>query len=61
MIFAAREAVERKAREKDERIRKEARAEELRRIKTLLDRHGVQLPPDVDRDLNNSNGASPQS
>ena len=57
MIFAAREAVERKAREKDERIR----AEERQRILSLLKSRGVQLPPDVDRDLNNSNGASPQS
>ena len=57
MIFAAREAVERKAREKDERIR----GEERQRIRSLLKSRGVQLPPDVDRDLNNSNGASPQS
>ena len=58
MIFAAREAVEKKALEKG--IEK-GRADERQRILNVLDKHGVQLPPNVDRDLNNSNGASPQT
>ena len=41
MIFAAKEAVEKKAQEK-----------ERRRILNLLERHGVELPPDVVNDLN---------
>ena len=54
MIFAAKEAVEKKAIEK-------GRAQERQRIMNVLDKHGIQLPPDVDRDLNNSNGAAPRS
>ena len=54
MFFAAKEAVERKARERDERIRKETREEVLRSVMNALDRHGIQLPPDVDRELNGS-------
>jgi len=56
MIFAAKEAVEKKAREKG---REEGREEERRRILSLLERQGIELPPDTDHDINGS--ASPRS
>ena len=54
MIFAAKEAVERRARARDERMREEGREQERRRFLTLLERHGIKLPPDTDRDLKGS-------
>ena len=58
MIFAAKEAVERRARAKDERMRAQGREQgieqERRRILNALKRRGVELPPDFDNDLNGS-------
>ena len=55
MFFAAKEAVERKARARDERMREEGckqgriegREQGLREILNALERRGVELPPDV--------------
>lgn len=49
MIFAAKEAVERKARAKG---RQEGRQEERKRIASLLEAHGVKVPPEISRSLN---------
>ena len=62
MIFAAKEAVERRARARDERMRAQGREQgieqgieqERRRILNALKRRGVELPPDFDNDLNGS-------
>ena len=66
MIFAAKEAVERRARARDERMREEGRKqgreegleegreEERRRFLNLLERRGIELPPDIDQDINGS-------
>ena len=67
MFFAAKEAVERKARARDERMREEGRArgreegieagreQGVREILNALERRGVELPPDVvDECLNGS-------
>ena len=51
MIFAAKEAVEKKALEKG---RAEGRAQERRRILAALKRHGIELPPEVGNELNGS-------
>ena len=59
MIFAAKEAVERKARERDEQSRQEGlqeglqegRQEERERISRALERHGVALTPELARIL----------
>lgn len=64
MIFAAKEAVERRAHARDERMRKEGivegiekgreegREKERRRILAALEHHGIELPPDIANDLN---------
>ena len=52
MIFAAKEAVERRARQRDERMREEGRERERRRILAALEHHGIELPPDIANDLN---------
>lgn len=52
MIFAAKEAVERRARARDERMREEGREDARRQILSLLERHGIKLPPDIANDLN---------
>ena len=64
MIFAAKEAVERRAQARDERMREQGReegreegiekgrAQERRRILDALKRHGIELPPDIGKDLN---------
>ena len=68
MIFAAKEAVERRAQARDEKMRaqgreegrkegreqgrEEGRAQERRRIMEALKRHGIELPPDIGNDLN---------
>ena len=54
MIFAAKEAVERRARARDERMRAQGREQERRHILDALKRRGVELPPDFDNDLNGS-------
>ena len=58
MIFAAKEAVERRARARDERMRaqgiEQGIEQERRRILNALKRRGVELPPDFDNDLNGS-------
>ena len=57
MFFAAREAVRRKSRERDERMREEGReqgSERTRaRILNVLERRGVELPPDVKDEIVN--------
>ena len=55
MIFAAKEAVEKKAIAKG---REQGREQERRRILNLLERHGIEPPPDFDNDLNGSGPAS---
>ena len=52
MIFAAKEAVEKKAREKG---RSEGIAEERRRIQKLLERQGIELT--LDDDVLDRNGS----
>ena len=55
MFFAAKEAVERKARARDERMRAEGFEQGFREILNALERRGVELPPDlVDEFLNGS-------
>ena len=57
MFFAAKEAVERKARASDELMRGEGivRCSEQTRLQILseLKRHGVELPPDAKEELAN--------
>ena len=55
MIFAAKEAVEKKAIAKG---REQGREQERRRILNALKRRGIELPPDFDNDLNGSGPAS---
>ena len=55
MFFAAKEAVERKARARDERMREEGR----RQILNLLERHGIELPPDAADEYRN--GSHPKT
>ena len=59
MIFAAKEAVEKRAREKgrEEGLEK-GREQERRRILAALKRRGIDLPPDFDNELNGSGSAS---
>ena len=60
MIFAAKEAVERRAQARDEKMREQGREEgrrqgreqERRRIMAALKQRGIELPPDFDSDLN---------
>ena len=67
MFFAAREAVRRKSRERDERMREEGReqgreqgSERTRaRILNVLERRGVELPPDVKDELVNGSRSKP--
>ena len=63
MIFAAKEAVERRAHARDERMRAQGRErgfeEGRRHILNALKRRGIELPPDFDSDLNGSGPASP--
>ena len=58
MIFAAKEAVERRAHARDERMRaqgiEQGIEQERRRILNALKRRGIELPPDFDNDLNGS-------
>ena len=54
MIFAAKEAVERRAHARDERMRAQGIEQERRRILNALKRRGIELPPDFDNDLNGS-------
>ena len=62
MIFAAKEAVEKKARAKGlEEGLERGRNQERRRILAALERHGIELPPDLGDDLNGSGSASPRS
>ncbi len=52
MFFAAKEAVERKARERGRQEgRQEGRLEERKRISKVLEQHGVSLPPELVRSL----------
>ncbi len=52
MFFAAKEAVERKARERGRQEgRQEGRLEERNRISKVLEQHGVSLPPELVRSL----------
>ena len=57
MIFAAKEAVEKKAQEKERRRILDAL--ERDGILNLLDRHGVELPPEIKNDLNGSGSRRP--
>ena len=50
VIFAAKEAVDKKARAK-------GRAEERQRIQKLLERRGIKLDADTKRDIGGSDGA----
>ena len=59
MFFAAREAVRRKSRERDERMRAEGREQTRARILNVLERHGVELPPDVKDELVNGSRSKP--
>ena len=54
MFFAAKEAVERRARARDERMREQGRAQERRHILDLLEKHGIELPPDAEEYFNGS-------
>ena len=54
VIFAAKEAVERRAMEKGRKVgleegRQEGRQEERERIAKALEQHGVEIPPEVAR------------
>ena len=53
MIFAAKEAVERKARERDRKMmemgEQAGEQSERERIKQLLEQQGVEVPPEVMR------------
>ena len=59
MFFAAREAVQRKARERDERMRDEGREQTRVRILNLLEWRGIELPPDVEDELANGSRSKP--
>ena len=54
MFFAAKEAVERRARARDERMREEGRLQ----ILNLLKRHGIELPPGAEEYFNGSRSKS---
>ena len=62
MFFAAKEAVERRARARDERMREEGRVEgreqERLNILDLLEQHGVELPPGAEEYFNGSRSKS---
>ena len=64
MIFAAKEAVEKKAiaKGREQGVEQERRrildALERDGILNLLERHGIELPPDLDNGLNGSGSAS---
>ena len=66
VIFAAKEAVERRAMEKGRKVGlEEGRQEERERIVQALEQHGVEIPPEVARMLNgepvqNSEGSGNQ-
>ena len=54
MIFAAKEAVEKRAMEKGRKVgleegRQEGRQDERERIVKALEQHGVEIPPEVAR------------
>ena len=55
MFFAAKEAVERRARARDERMREEGRLQ----ILNLLEKRGVDLPPDVVEEYLNGSQSKP--
>ena len=58
MFFAAKEAVERRARARDERMREEGRAQGIEQgrlqVLNLLEKHGIELPPDAEEYFNGS-------
>ena len=65
MIFAAKEAVERRAMEKGRKVGleegrqeglQEGRQEERERIAKALEQHGVEIPPEVARLLARESG-----
>ena len=47
MIFAAKDAVERKARERDRKVMERGEQAERERIKRELARRGIELPPEA--------------
>ena len=55
MFFAAREAVRRKSRERDERMREEGRIQ----LMNALERRGIELPPDVKEEIVNGSRSKP--
>ena len=58
MFFAAKEAVERKARARDERMREEGIDEGRLQILNALERRGIELPPDFADEYRN--GSQPK-
>lgn len=59
MFFAAKEAVEKRATERGRRVgRREGRREERERIVKALADHGVTLPPEVAKMLDNASDES---
>lgn len=62
VIFAAKEAVERRAMEKGRKVGlEEGRREERERIAQALEQHGVEIPPEVARMLNIARESEPGS
>ena len=62
VIFAAKEAVERRAMEKGRKVGlEEGRQEERERIAQALEQHGVEIPPEVARMLDIARESEPGS
>ena len=60
MIFAAKEAVEKRDMERGRRVGiQEGRQEERERIEQILERHGVELPPEVAEMIARESGPRP--